>query len=126
MKQPFKPFDLEAAKAGAKVVTEDGCPVRILCFDMKNPNGFELVGLVTTDRGIEQAFTWNKDGRVGCFMSDYAKDLRMAPEKREGWVVVYKGIFNTTSENIFNTREYAEEHGLKTDGIAVAKIEWEE
>ncbi len=35
MKQKFKPFDLEAAKAGAPVMTRDGRPARILAFDLK-------------------------------------------------------------------------------------------
>ncbi len=33
MEIKFKPFDLEAAKNGAPVVTRDGQPVRIICFD---------------------------------------------------------------------------------------------
>ena len=36
MEKKLKPFDLEAAKAGAKVITRDGRPVRIICFDRKN------------------------------------------------------------------------------------------
>lgn len=122
----LKPFDLEAAKAGAKVVTEGGYPVRIVCFDYHAYDGERLIGLIKTEGGSEIAYDWDKDGKLtSCSPSCYASDLHMAPVKHEGWVVVYKGIFNTTSENIFNTREYAEEHGLKTDGIAVAKIEWE-
>lgn len=36
MKQKnYKPFNLEAAKNGAAVVTRKGFPVRIICFDKK-------------------------------------------------------------------------------------------
>lgn len=128
MEKNFKPFDLEAAKAGAPVVTEDGCPVRILCFDMKNPSGFELVGLVTTDRGSEQAFTWNKEGRIGCFMSDYAKDLRLTPVKRTGWVNIYRnGGGVLTGETVHATQEDAITVGRAEDTyIATVPVEWEE
>lgn len=128
MEKNFKPFDLAAAKAGAPVMTEDGCPVRILCFDMKNPSGFELVGLVTTDRGSEQVFTWNKDGRIGCFMSDYAKDLRMVPVKRTGWVNLYRnGDEVLTSTAVYATQEEAMP-SIRTEGsyIATVPVEWEE
>ena len=37
MKRNTKPFDLEAAKAGAKVMTQDGQPVTIIKFDVKHP-----------------------------------------------------------------------------------------
>lgn len=36
MGQKFKPFDLEASKAGAPVMTRDGRPARILAFDVKS------------------------------------------------------------------------------------------
>lgn len=35
MEYKFKPFDLEAAKAGAPVMTRAGRPARILAFDLK-------------------------------------------------------------------------------------------
>lgn len=128
MEKNLKPFDLAAAKAGAPVVTVDGYPVRILCFDMKNPSGFELVGLVTTDRGNEQAFTWNRDGRIGCFMSDYAKDLRMVPVKRTGWVNLYRnGDDAMTGEKVHEMEEDAINAGIDQDTyIATVPVEWEE
>lgn len=50
-KENLKPFDLEKAKAGAKVVTRDGREVRIICFDRKAPV-FKLVALIN-NKGIE-------------------------------------------------------------------------
>lgn len=49
-----KPFNLEEAKAGVKVVTGTGFPVRIICYDMKGD--LPIVGLVTipTDEGGEE------------------------------------------------------------------------
>lgn len=35
MTKKLKPFDLEASKAGAPVMTRDGRPVRILAFDVE-------------------------------------------------------------------------------------------
>ena len=53
-----KPFNLEEAKAGAKVVTKDGSPVRIICWDKKDRK-YPLVGLVgqTDEKEICTLFT---------------------------------------------------------------------
>lgn len=125
----LKPFDIEAAKAGARVVTEDGYPVRILCFDMKNPDGFPLVGLVTTNRDTEHAFTWNESGRVGNFMSQYAKDLRMATIIITKFVTRYRVDGKEEFGSIFfDTEREAEECGKCSisNFLGVAKVEWEE
>lgn len=40
----LKPFDLEKAKQGAKVVTRDGRPVRIICWDkLDDDNTYPIV-----------------------------------------------------------------------------------
>lgn len=46
MKKVLKPFDIEKAKAGAKVVTRNGKSVRIVCWDMRG-NDCPIVALIS-------------------------------------------------------------------------------
>ena len=62
-----KPFDLEAAKGGAKVETRDGDSVRILCYDRKSNNNnhinFPIIAL-TNHNGTESCFSYTSEGRL--------------------------------------------------------------
>lgn len=59
----MKPFDLEKAKAGKPVVTRDGRPVRIICFNMVDNNGgYPLVALVCNKNGVEEIRSYNQEG----------------------------------------------------------------
>ena len=44
----MKPFNLEEAKAGAKICTRDGRPVRIICYD-RIDEAYPIVALITND-----------------------------------------------------------------------------
>ena len=57
----MKPFDLEAAKAGAPVCTENGIPVRILCFDRKGSE-FPIIALKDNTDSHESFSTFTKRG----------------------------------------------------------------
>lgn len=120
----LKPFDLEAAKAGAKVVTRSGKPVRILCFDRKD-NQYPIVGLVNFDHGEQMvAFTIN-----GKFSDNIPSgyDLFIVPEKHEGYVLVIRckdGV--VLGDYVYETYEDAEKSISNLDDGIVAKIEWEE
>lgn len=62
-----KPFNVEAAKEGAKVETRDGDSVRILCYDRKNNNkhhiNFPIIAL-TNHNGMESCFSYTSEGRL--------------------------------------------------------------
>ena len=45
-----KPFDLEAAKNGAKIETRNGKEVEILRTDLKNK--YPIIGIITGDDGF--------------------------------------------------------------------------
>ena len=60
-----KPFDVEAAKRGAKVETRDGRPVRIVCYDRKS--NYPIIALVnygdeelTSAYSIEGKYLYNR------------------------------------------------------------------
>ena len=107
-----------------KVVTRDGCPVRILCTDKKSYNE-QIVGLIMGDNGMEFISTWTQQGK-SFFNSDTPNDLFFAPEKHEGWVNVYEegtnryldGCICVTKEEAKRIRGYGY--------ITTIKIEWEE
>ena len=109
-----------------KVVTRDGRSVRIRCTDRKSEEQpiVALVESLTEDS--EYVGTYRKDGRwstSGC-ASDL--DLFFAPEKKVGWVNVYKNAYGAyVLGEIFIGKEH-EEVTTGLTYIATAKIEWEE
>ena len=121
METKLKPFDLEAAKNGAKVVTRNGEPVRILCFDRKD-NQCPIVGLVNSEYG-ERMVSFTENGKYYSDAATHCNDLFMAPEKHEGWVVIKDG--EIVDRTIYSNRKNAE-LDYEGEGIIVAKIEWEE
>ena len=56
------PFDIEKAKAGAKVVTGYGYPARVCLFDLKNK--YTPIVAAVEIHGVETPFTFTKEGRL--------------------------------------------------------------
>lgn len=78
----MKPFDLEKALAGAKVITRDGREVTQLTkFDVCSH--YPLTGIISKQRE-----TFKLNGQYGDY-KDSNFDLFMATEKRYIWVNVY-------------------------------------
>ena len=123
----FKPFDLEAAKAGKPVCTRGGAKARIICFDAKSYT--PIIALVTADNGEELAFFYKTDG-IFCDGENPDNDIVMLSEKHEGWVNVYNSLgVITFSHNPFDTKEEAlatEMEFPHKDYVDTVKIEWEE
>ena len=118
----LKEFDLEAAKAGKPVCTRDGRKARIICFDAENDK--PIVALIY-DCNRETVFQYLKSGRF--FVDEISNyDLMMLPEKKEGWVNIYKD-FEDRICCIYKTKEEAlEKKETEKDYITTIKIEWEE
>ena len=113
----LKPFDLDAAKQGKPVCTRDGCKARIICFDRKDNT--PIVALIERVDGIEILQCFYNDGK--CFHDSTSdNDLMMLPEKKEGWVNVYKNQIHDTPESA------VEGHKGITDYIKTIRVEWEE
>ena len=123
-------FSLEKylANPSRKVVTRDGCTVRILCTDKKSYNE-QIVGLIMGDNGMEFISTWTQQGK-SFFNSDTPNDLFFAPEKHEGWVNLYKWTNKDCAYyigSIYNSKAEAEnKRGTSDKCVATIKIEWEE
>ncbi|MDB0676088.1 hypothetical protein [Barnesiella intestinihominis] len=123
----LKPFDLEAAKAGKPVCTRDGRKARIISFDLNNKN-FPIVAIINCDTE-ENAYQYDIDGV--CDEHDNNLNLMMSPEKKEGWVNVYKS-YNVGKKipcmaSIYPTKEEAKKSSVVGfDYVDTVKIEWEE
>lgn len=113
---------------GRKILTGAGIPVRIICTNRKSEN-CPIVAL-TKDRidDIEYANYYTIDGKWN-IDGNNLMDLFFAPEKKEGWINLYKNSINRTylKTSVFETKEEAEKYRRANDGsIATIKIEWEE
>lgn len=122
IRRNLKPFNLESAKAGKPVCTRDGRKARIICFDRIDSTGCNLsiVALIQCE-GTEVLQLYRDDGKRGV-KADL--DLMMLPEKKEGWVNVYKGgLLDTKS---YNTRKEAFDKACPRDYVDTVKINWSE
>ena len=123
----LKPFDLEAAKAGNPVCTRDGRKARIICFDSNG--GRPIVALVTEcDDEEETPYKYHCDGSYNCQSIPSDNDLMMLPEKKEGWINIYKGG-KLDADYIYPTKADAVENifqPMKARYIDTIKVTWEE
>ena len=126
----FKPFDLEAAKAGKPVCTRDGRKVRILCYDLKGAE-YPIVALVEAHDYLDESIsTYDRNGRFD-HDRENKNDLMMLSWKKEGWVNVYKS-YNVGKKipcmaSIYPTKEEAKKSSVVGfDYVDTVKIEWEE
>ena len=120
----LRAFNLEEAKQGKPVCTRDGRKARIICFDRrlfyKNVS-YPILAVVERSDGEDDVCGYNEKGKV--LIEDgaeYKDDLMMLPEKKEGWVNVYKdSVYDTKDEALNRISEY---RGY----IDTIKISWEE
>ena len=121
----LKPFDIQKAREGNPVCTRDGRKARIICFDRKDIKS--IVALVTFINGTsvtEKAFYYFEDGYHLSKNDNNIYDLMMLPEKKEGWVNVYKGgLLDTKS---YPTKKEAFDKACPEGYIDTIKISWEE
>lgn len=122
----MKRFNLEEAKAGKPVVTRDGQPARIICWDRKK-EGYPIIALIGVEEDIASFTT---DGRRFSYGEGHI-DLFMAPEKMEGWMNIYKGsMVGKRREGgcFYSTKKEAIENKgiLRPYYVTIIKIEWEE
>ena len=124
----LKPFDLEKAKQGAKVVTRDGRPVRIICWDkLDDDDIYPIVALVKDQDGTEEdTETYTLDG--ACVEGEKNSiDLLMAPTTVERWVNLHGGFGGLYNYRIYDSEQEALKHKDDCDDyIATAKLSWEE
>lgn len=116
----LKPFDIQKAREGKPVCTRDGRKARIICFDVKAKK--PIAALITNDY-TEEAHFYYDNGRSDQYQ-EYRYDLMMLPEKKEGWVNVYKGgLLDTKS---YPTKKEAFDKACPEGYVDTVKINWSE
>ena len=127
----MKQFSLEEFKKNPtrNIVTRDGrAKARIICTDAKSE--YPIIVLLSYSENSEGCEAYTEDGRFS-IDGESNSDLFFAPEKKEGWVNVYK-IADTDqleASCIFRTKEEAEFYRgdePKPNYVATTRIEWEE
>ena len=128
----LKPFDIQKAKDGKPVCTRDGRKARIICFDRKGYNMFPIVALIMNGDRESDIYTYRPNGTWDNSGNESDKDLMMLPEKKEGWVNVYRdcdGANITKDDNIYSSKDAAIASAQIIDRdnyVATTIIKWEE
>ena len=120
----MKPFDLDKALAGSRVVTKEGKEVKnIALLKDLTEDEFRVVGVVAGEM-----YRWTEDG-VSVYEDD-AYDLYLATEKCEGWVNVYR---EQTGQIEFGSKIYKNVTDAENSGkcnvntyVCTTIITWEE
>lgn len=124
----LKPFDLEKAKAGAKVVTRDGRNVRIICFDRGHKTD-HIVALIDYNKDgetTEEVVTLTDQGTFYDNGKENGYDLFIAPTIVEKWVNVYKNENGYYYGYYYDSELEALNYKDDNECIATTKITWEE
>ena len=120
----LKPFDIQKAREGKPVCTRDGRKARIICFDAKGTH--PIIALVSDPdiEGEEIPFCYTNDGFYNNPNYESNHDLMILPEKKEGWINLYKW-----STPIYKSEEEAKAcvgSEKMNEYIASVKVQWEE
>lgn len=108
-----------------EVITRDGNSVRILCTNAKG--NFPIIALVNYDDS-EKYYGYTACGKININQDiDCDLDLFFVPEKKEGWINLYKINSTTSAGEVYNTEKEAKSVVVGTSiYISTIKIEWEE
>ena len=101
----LKPFDIQKAREGKPVCTRDGRKARIVCFDRKGYNMFPIVALIMNGDRESDIYTYRPNGTWDNSGNESDKDLMMLPEKKEGWVNIYKSTMGHIIQELFSMRK---------------------
>lgn len=110
-----------------KVTTRDGKSVRIICTNRLDEN-YPVIALVN-DEYNENCYSYSEFGKNYKFANgDCELDLFFAPDKKSGWINLYKmNSIISPGPRAYDTKEEAESAaGDKSYYISTIKIEWEE
>lgn len=109
-----------------KIVTRDGNSVRIICTN-KLDELYPIIALVNYD-GVEKCYSYTARGKININQDiDCDLDLFFAPQKKEGWINLFKVNSATTTGEVYNTEEEAKSAIAKSlVYISTVKVEWEE
>lgn len=125
----MKQFNLDEylKNPNRKIITRDGRNVRIVCTNRSGLNVKPIAALITIPNGDEIIKTYWENGVATRGYEDNPNDLFFAPEKKEGWVNLFKINSTITTGEVYNTKEEAKSAVINSSiYISTVKIEWEE
>ena len=125
----LKPFNMEEAKKGKKVIDAEGHEVRILCFD-KSGDNYPVVALIKDGNGFECLKQFTEDGMY-LTAGETNKDLKMVPVDKQGWVNLYRSsrtgkvyCGETICDSEYRAKEIHENDG--DEKVDIVRIRWTE
>lgn len=126
-KNNLKPFSLELAKQGKPVCTRDGRKARVLCYDFKQNEEYPILVAVENKDGKECALLYSNDGISEMYKSSN-NELVMFPEKKEGWVNVYKECDGEyyVEKVVYKIKGHAVENASSQNYVGTVRIEFYE
>jgi len=108
-----KPFDLEAAKAGAKLVTRNGKAARFLGHAPEVRNGHQVVAYV---EGEKIPLHFSEGGRFTPDGAESPYDLFLVAETKAVYLNIYRNTWDQYTvrehDNETNARMLAEQHAV--------------
>lgn len=119
------PFELELAKEisnGSKdgrIVTKEGCIVRIICWDRKDEN-YPIVALVSYNSGIEGCESYTKNGNYLDDDTDMLDLMLEIPEYmtfKDGDVIAYGNFDGELNIAVFREYSYTSHKGYVSLGF---------
>lgn len=122
----MRPFNLEEylKNPDQKVVTRDGRDVRIICTDSKDRR-YPIIALI--DKGYQDSvFRYTVKGEVATGF-DENLNLMMLPEKKYGWINLYRYEQNIGASKVYKSEtEARNSRDIESGYIVTIKVEWEE
>lgn len=125
----MKQFNLQEylENPNRKIVTRDGRSVRIHCANYSSEQF-----IIAEIEGNNYSGLFTKDGKYHNSNGESLNDLFFGPEKKEGWVNLFKINSTITTGEFYNTEEEARSAVKNTAAInsyiyiSTVKVEWEE
>ena len=106
------------------IVTRKGIDAKIICTDGSNKT-YPIFALIQNGEGKDVLSFTNEGMNTEGYESSF--DLFFAPEKKEGWVNLFKINSTITTGEVYNTKEEAKSAVINSSiYISTVKVEWEE
>lgn len=122
----MKQFNLEEylKNPDRHIVTRKGIDAKIICTDGSNKT-YPIFALIQNGEGKDVLSFTNEGMNTEGYESSF--DLFFAPEKKEGWVNLFKINSTITTGEVYNTKEEAKSSVINSAiYISTVKVEWEE
>lgn len=121
-----KDFDLNEAKKGAEIVTVSGQNVRLICFDRRNDNGYNIVGLIEDVRTKDEFICYFNDKGEPYDCAFECCELKIKTKIVEKWCNVYRDSYDSFyTSKMFDNKQDAINFVSDDNYVDTVKISFE-